>query len=72
MWEFLQAYGYWIVAGLFLVFMLRMHAGGGCGSGHGGHGGDGQRGETGPTDVDANDRRDVAAAAPTGRRSGHH
>jgi hypothetical protein len=29
--EFLQAYGFWIVAGLFFVLMMR---GGGCGMGH--------------------------------------
>ena len=31
MWEFLQAYGIWIVLGLFFVLMMR---GGGCGMGH--------------------------------------
>ncbi len=34
--QFLQAYGTWILLGLFFVVMLRMHAGGGgCGMGHG-------------------------------------
>ena len=34
MWEFLQAYGTWILFGVFFIFMLRMHAGGGCGMSH--------------------------------------
>ena len=69
MWEFIQAYGYWIVFGLFLVFMLRMHAGGGCGAGHGGHG---EHGTTKPTRTDPDGRREVGSSAPTSGRSGHH
>ncbi len=34
MWEFLQAYGTWILFGVFFVFMLRMHTSGGCGMAH--------------------------------------
>ena len=36
MWEFLQAYGLWIVFGLFFLLMMRMcgGGGGGCGMGH--------------------------------------
>ncbi len=36
MWEFLQAYGTWIVFGLVFVLMMRMcgSGGGGCGMGH--------------------------------------
>lgn len=41
MWEFIQANGVWILLGVFLLLMLRMHAGGaGCGMGHGSHGND--------------------------------
>ncbi len=32
MWEFLQAYGSWVVLGVFFLLMLRMHGGGGCGA----------------------------------------
>jgi hypothetical protein len=36
--EFLQAYGSWILIGLFFLFMMRMHGGhGGSGCGMGGH-----------------------------------
>ncbi|MBI4504151.1 MAG: hypothetical protein HY691_01330 [Chloroflexi bacterium] len=36
--QFLQSYGVWIIAGVFFLLMLRMHAGGaGCGMGHGDH-----------------------------------
>ena len=36
MWEFLQAYGTWIVFGLIFLLMMRMcgGGGGGCGMGH--------------------------------------
>ena len=38
MWEFLQAYGSWIIGGLLLLLMLRMHGGGmGCGGGQSDH-----------------------------------
>lgn len=38
MWEFLQAYGSWIIGGLLLLLMLRMHSGGmGCGAVHSDH-----------------------------------
>ena len=70
MWEFIQAYGYWIVIGLFLVFMLRMHLGGH--SGHGRGGGDGERDGTGPTGTDSDGRQDVGASSSTSRPSGHH
>ncbi len=36
--QFLQAYGGWIVIGLFFLFMLRLHgSGAGCGMGHDDH-----------------------------------
>lgn len=36
--QFLQAYGGWIVLGLFFLFMLRLHgSGSGCGMGHDDH-----------------------------------
>ncbi len=38
MWQFLQTYGIWILFGIVLVFMIRMHSGG-MGGMHGGHGG---------------------------------
>lgn len=39
MWEFLQANWLWIVLGLSVLFMFRMHGSGGCGMGHSSHGG---------------------------------
>lgn len=68
MWEFLQAYGYWIVFGLFLVFMLRMHAGG-CGMGHGQHG---DHGADKPTGRDKDSESGAATRTPVGRASAHH
>ncbi len=35
MWQFLQTYGIWIIGGIFLVLMIRMHSGG-MGGMHGG------------------------------------
>lgn len=69
MWEFLQAYWYWIVFGLFLVFMLRMHASGGCGMGHG------QRGDHGtekPTRREKDSESGASARTPAGQVGGHH
>lgn len=37
MWEFLQAYGSWIIFGLFFLLMVGMHGRGGHGMGHGEH-----------------------------------
>lgn len=73
MGEFLQAYGFWIVFGLFFVFMLRMHAGGGCGAGHGSHQqpSDARREPT----VDDSEQEEPGAAParpPTGRGSDRH
>lgn len=64
MWEFLQAYGYWIVLGLFLVFMLRMHAGGGCGMGPGQHGNH-------EADKPVGRDKDSESGAATPTRAGH-
>lgn len=37
-WEAIQPYSGWIIFGAFLLLMMRMHAGGGRGMGHGAHG----------------------------------
>lgn len=68
--QFLQNYGIWIVAGLFFLLMLRMHAGGaGCGMGHGDQqqAPDARRQATGDT---ATDEPSATTAPTTTRRSG--
>ena len=57
MLEFFQAYGTWIVIGVFLLIMLWMH--GGLGQSHAGHGSHGY------TDRPDDDR------LPTGGHAGH-
>jgi hypothetical protein len=37
-WEAIRPYSGWIIFGVFLLLMMRMHTGGGCGMGHGAHG----------------------------------
>jgi hypothetical protein len=68
MWEFLEAYGYWIFLGVLLILMLRMHAGGGCGMGHGGHG----THDVKSTSPEANQRSGARPTQTTGSRTGHH
>ncbi|MDE3074849.1 MAG: hypothetical protein KGJ86_05425 [Chloroflexota bacterium] len=44
MWEFLHAYGVWIVVGFLFLLMMRLHgSGGGRWMGYGQHGGQDQR-----------------------------
>jgi hypothetical protein len=80
-WEAIRPYSGWIIFGVFLLLMMRMHAGGGCGMGHGQHGSHGSSEEqpTGrPTGrsvdrregAEGTDRDDPGRAAVTGRRSG--
>ena len=68
MWEFLQAYGVWIVFGLFFLFMLRMHGGGGCGMGHDQHSG---HQEPKPKDAGTDAQQKAETARATGP-SGHY
>ena len=71
MWEFLQANGYWIALGVFLVVMVRMHAGGGCGMGHGDHQQrPGSRQRPPAEDSEADEANAGTAGQPTTRRSG--
>lgn len=68
--QFLQSYGIWIVAGVFFLLMMRMHAGGaGCGMGHGDHqqAPDSRRR---PTDTAVTDEPNATTAPTTTRRSG--
>ena len=81
-WQAIQPYSGWIIFGVFLLLMLRMHAGGGCGMGHGQHGSSGDqstdrpagRPDTRPADrgtvADGADGDDPERTAVAGRRSG--
>ena len=78
-WQAIQPYSGWIIFGVFLILMMRMHAGGGCGMGHGSHGqhaSDDSAGEPlsrRPADrraADGTDQADAERTAVTGRRSG--
>lgn len=69
--QFLQNYGIWIVAGVFFLLMMRMHAGGaGCGMGHGDQkqAPDSQRQPTG--DAATDDEPSATTQPTTTRRSG--
>lgn len=68
-WEFFQDYGSWMVFGVLLVFMLRMHAVGGCGMGHGQHG---EHSSAKPRPTDANADPRSGTSMPTGRGANHH
>jgi hypothetical protein len=65
-WEAIQPYRGWIIFGIFLLLMMRMHAGGGCGMGHGAHGSRGSSNEQ-PTNQTANDSAPRRAANETDR-----
>lgn len=82
-WQAIQPYSGWIIFGVFLLLMMRMHAGG-CGMGHGQHGSHGSSGDQ-STDRSAGrpdgqkpdrgtangaDRDDPERTAVAGRRSG--
>lgn len=83
-WQAIQRYSGWIIFGVFLLLMMRMHAGGGCGMGHGQHGShgssrdqstdrsasrpDGQAPDRGT--ANGADRDDSERPAMAGRRSG--
>ena len=83
-WQAIQPYSGWIIFGVFLLLMMRMHAGGGCGMGHGQHGSHGSSGNqstdrsAGRPDgqtpdrgtADGTDRDDSERTAVAGRRSG--
>lgn len=84
-WQAIQPYSGWIIFGVFLLLMMRMHAGGGCGMGHGSHGQHGSSDEEPkdrPTDrpdgrqadrrpvADGADENDRERTAVAGRRSG--
>jgi len=62
--EFLQAYGFWIIIGLFFLAMMRMH-GGGQSSGGCGMGGDHQHQSDQGCDCEEGDS-DAAATKSTG------
>ncbi len=68
MLEFFQAYGSWILFGLFFLIMLRMHGSGGCGMGHKQHTDEPARR---PTDADGVASNTEAGGTPVGKaRSG--
>ena len=78
-WQAIQPYSGWIFFGVFFLLMMRMHAGGGCGMGHGSHGQHESNESPGeplskrPADrreADGTDRAAPESAAVTGRRSG--
>lgn len=83
-WEAIQPYSGWIIFGIFLLLMMRMHAGGGCGMGHGQHGSHGSSDEQ-PTErtatgsdggsatrraADGTDRTGAESSPVSSRRSG--
>lgn len=84
MWEFLRANWLWILLGVSLLFMFRMHGAGGCGMGHGGHGGHRHEDETSENGDAAGNaghgsagtrpvgdgEQDATSKAPVGRRHG--
>ena len=65
--EFLQAYGAWIVFGLFFLLMMRMHGGG-----HGMDHGDTDRTESKPDTAGKRTDQVTAGKPSNGRSGGHH
>ena len=67
MWQFLQTYGAWIIAGLFILLMLRMHAGGMVhGTEHGGH----EQSTAPPADQPEPGSKEPGAGTPVGAKPG--